>query len=92
MGYEVSLFNKETGKELTTLSTMKSSSIYVTSGNGNPRIPRNYSIKNISGNEEIYNNLLNHIGKTLRMESDQINGVFEIGLDGEVVTLKEVLT
>jgi hypothetical protein len=82
-------FNKETGKVITTLNTVKSSSIYVTGGNGNPRIPRKYSIKNTTGNEDFYNALLKHIGGKFRMESDQINGLFEVSLEGDEIILNE---
>jgi hypothetical protein len=84
-------YNKETGTLVTTLNTVKSSSTYVTGGKGNPRIPRAFTIKNIEGNEELYNELVKHTGKILRVESDQINGVFNIGLDGDNITLIEVL-
>lgn len=57
----------------------------------NYKLPRVYAIKNIDENKEIYSDLLNHIGKKLRMESDQINGTFEISLNSEEIVLREVL-
>jgi hypothetical protein len=89
MKSDVTFYNIKTGEAVTTLETLKSSPIYVTGGNGNFRIPRKYAIKNITGNEEIYNAMLNHIGKKIRFESDQINGQFEIALDGDEIMLRE---
>jgi hypothetical protein len=78
------VYNKETGKVITTLSELKTSGIetYVTGGNGSPRLPRAYTISNIEGNEEIYIALLKRIGETIRMISDQIDGMFEINKTG----------
>jgi hypothetical protein len=86
------VYNKETGKVITTLSELKTSGIetYVTGGKGSPRIPRAYTISNIEGNKEIYIALLNRVGETIRMTTDQIDGMFEISLKGDEIFLKEV--
>ena len=55
------------------------------------RLPRTFTIRYGEGNEEFYGKLLHQVGKTLRMESDKINGIFNISLnvDGKI-KLKEV--
>jgi hypothetical protein len=55
------------------------------------RFPKSYKIKNIEENEDLYHQLLKYVAKTLRLESDQINGLFEIGLDNGDITLREML-
>jgi uncharacterized membrane protein YukC len=90
MEYGAATFiNKDTGKVITTLNSVSPAEIEVSS---NYRIPRAYTLRNIEGNEELYSQLVNYIGKTLRLESDQINGSFNISLDGEDIVLKEVIS
>lgn len=56
------------------------------------RFPRSCKIKNIEENRTLYSQLFKQIGNVLRVESDQINGLFEINLDGEEIVLKEIVS
>jgi hypothetical protein len=79
-GELIKMFTGETSKSATSIDVSESY-----------RIPRTFGIKNIEGNEDIYNKLLNHVGKTLRMESDNIKGLFNISLEKDEILLKEVI-
>jgi uncharacterized membrane protein YukC len=79
--------NKDTGKVITTLNSVSPTEIGVSS---NYRIPRTLVIKNSEVNKDIYNTLLNHVSKTLKIESDQIIGLFNISLDGNEIILEQV--
>jgi hypothetical protein len=54
-------------------------------------ITQSITVNNVAGNEEFYSILLNRIGEELRFESDWINGVFNVSLDGEKIKLYEVI-
>lgn len=57
----------------------------------NFRMPRSFGIKNVEGNEDIYNKLLYQVGNTLRVDSNEIKGLFSISMDKEEeIVLKEV--
>lgn len=56
------------------------------------RFPRSFRIKNIEENRTLYSQLFKQIGNVLRVESDQINGLFEINIDGEEIVLKEIVS
>jgi uncharacterized membrane protein YukC len=88
MEYGAAAFiNKDTGKVITTLNSVSPAETEVSS---NYRIPRTLVIKNTEGNKDIYNTLLNCVGKTLKIESDQIIGLFNISLDSDEIILKEI--
>jgi hypothetical protein len=56
------------------------------------KFPRVFRVsKSVEGNEDFYLQLLPHEGKTFRIESDQINGAFNVSLDNDEIVLKEVL-
>jgi hypothetical protein len=91
---EIPFYDKETGKFIISLKTVKSytsDETYVTGGKGSTRLPRAFTVNNVAGNEEFYSILLNRIGEELRFESDWINGVFNVSLDGEKIKLYEVI-
>lgn len=55
------------------------------------KFPRTFEVKNIDGNEDFYSKLFQQVDRTLRIESDQINGVYKVSLNEDVIILKEVL-
>jgi hypothetical protein len=87
---EVTIISKIDGKEIMKTNTFEMTDIE-RSVPKNFRLPRTYIIKDTEGNEDLYGQLINHIGKTLRLESDQIDGLFNISIDGKEIVLRESL-
>lgn len=69
---------------------INSSEVYYSNVPKDFRFPRVLRVRNLVGNEDFYGKLLPQVGKVLRLESDQINGVFNISLDNDEIVLKEV--
>ncbi|MDT0160349.1 hypothetical protein [Bacillus sp. AG4(2022)] len=88
---DVQVNKKKDGKVILNIGLFEMSDLVYSSSPEKLRFPRSYGIRNTKGNEELYLNLLKYVGKTLRVESTQINGLFTIGLDGEEIVLKESL-
>lgn len=57
----------------------------------NFKMAREFILKNNEVNKELYRQLIRHVGKTLAIESDNINGWFDIGTEGNDLVLRESL-
>lgn len=53
------------------------------------KFPRMYSLENIPTNKDIYEPLLNQVGKTVRVESDIFDGFFKVDLIDDELILTE---
>lgn len=86
---EVTFINKKTGENDLTMNTVSTPEI--TSSSINAVIPRKFSIKNIEGSKELFEQSLPFIGKTLIVESEIVNGLFSLSLEDNEIVCTEVL-
>lgn len=84
---EVSLINKETGENILKNNTLLSTSSFC----NYELIPWTFSIRNTEDNEDFFNKALLHVGKTLRVETDSFNGLFNLSLESNEIVFTEVM-